>query len=362
MATHPRTVDSALDGDSYVPATERRLEASMDLDSMTTSQILALLTSQDRIAVDAVAAVSAALGDLVDIAAERIRNGGTVHYFGAGTSGRLAVLDAAELLPTFNIDPGMVVAHMAGGSEALVRAIENVEDSEEAGRQDAATLGALDVAIGLAASGNTPYVGGALAAARERGAHTALISSNARATLASLADTVLVLDTGAEVITGSTRLKAGTAEKLALNGFSTALMISLGRTWSNLMVSVVATNAKLRRRTVRILMQATGLDEAQSVRSLEEADGDPSPESMPQPLATLSCVAAAPCGMPSQASSNASPEHAPITSTITKENHNEAKTPHAHGSSRGVSPASQRLRTIRFVRHRRRERAECRSG
>lgn len=274
MATQQPAIDPMLEGDTYVPATERRLEASMGLDSMSTIEVLNLLTGQDRVAVDAVAAAGPALAELVDIAADRIRQGGSVHYFGAGTSGRLAVLDAAELLPTFNIDPGLVVAHMAGGSEALVRAIEDVEDSEEGGRREAEGLGPLDVAIGLAASGNTPYVGGALAAARERGAHTALISSNSRASLAPLADTVVVLETGAEVVTGSTRLKAGTAEKLALNGFSTALMVSLGRTWSNLMVSVVATNEKLRRRTVRILMQATDLSEAESQRRLEESGGD----------------------------------------------------------------------------------------
>lgn len=274
MVMQRSATDAMLDGDSYVPETERRLEASVGLDDMSTMEILKLLTDQDRVAVDAVAGASEPLADLVDIAAERIRRGGAVHYFGAGTSGRLAVLDAAELLPTFNIRPGVVVAHMAGGSEALVRAIEDVEDSEDGGRFDARTLGPDDVAIGLAASGNTPYVGGALAAARESGAHTALISSNPRASLAPLADTVVVLRTGAEVVTGSTRLKAGTAEKLALNGFSTALMVALGRTWSNLMVSVVATNEKLRRRTVRILMQATDLSESESVQRLKEADGD----------------------------------------------------------------------------------------
>lgn len=274
MAIHPADVDPLLDGDTHVPPTERRLDESLGLDSMSTVEILTLLTQQDRVAVDAVAAAAESLAELVEIASDRIRRGGSVHYFGAGTSGRLAVLDAAELLPTFNIDPGLVVAHMAGGAEALVRAVEDVEDSESGGRDDARALGPLDVAIGLAASGNTPYVGGALASARASGAHTALISSNPHALLADLADTVVLLDTGAEVITGSTRLKAGTAEKLALNGFSTALMVSLGRTWSNLMVSVVATNAKLRRRTVRILMQATNLSEPESQQRLDAAGGD----------------------------------------------------------------------------------------
>jgi len=274
MATRSSALDPMLDGDEYLPATERRLEASLGLDTMSSLQILRLLASQDRVAVDAVTDAAPELAELVTVAADRVRDGGTVHYFGAGTSGRLAVLDAAELLPTYNIEPGIVVAHMAGGPAALVRSVENVEDSTDDGRADAAGVGHGDVAIGLAASGNTPYVGGALQAARERGAHTALISSNPRASLAHLADTVVLLDTGAEVVTGSTRLKAGTAEKLALNGFSTALMVALGRTWSNLMVSVVASNEKLRRRTVRILMQATNLSETESQALLTEADGE----------------------------------------------------------------------------------------
>ncbi|MFG6403348.1 MULTISPECIES: N-acetylmuramic acid 6-phosphate etherase [unclassified Microbacterium] len=270
---HP-VADPLLAGDDHLPDTEKRLAASVDLDAMSTLQVLQLLTSQDRVAVEAVAAAAPQLALLVDTAAERLRRGGSVHYFGAGTSGRLAVLDAAELLPTFNLDRGVVVAHMAGGPEALATAIENVEDSREEGAHDAAALGPDDVAIGITASGNTPYVGGALAAASERGAYTALISCNPRATLATGVDLDVVLATGPEVITGSTRLKAGTAEKLALNGFSTTLMVALGRTWSNLMVSVVATNAKLRRRTIRILMQASGLTEAASVELLARTEGD----------------------------------------------------------------------------------------
>ncbi|MGD8165760.1 N-acetylmuramic acid 6-phosphate etherase [Herbiconiux sp. P16] len=271
---HHPALEPLLEGDVYVPETEQRLTESLELDSLSTTEILALLASQDRVAVDAVAAVAPQLAGLVDIAVACVVRGGSVHYFGAGTSGRLAVLDAAELLPTFNIEPGVVVAHMAGGAEALVRAVENAEDSVDDGRREASTLGPDDVAIGLAASGNTPFVGGALARARELGAYTALISCNPRASLASLADTDIVLRTGPEVVTGSTRLKAGTAEKLALNGFSTALMVGLGRTWSNLMVSVVATNEKLRRRTLRILMQSAGVSQSEGAELLARADGD----------------------------------------------------------------------------------------
>lgn len=236
--------------------------------------MLQLLNAEDRVAVEAASAVLPDLAPLVDRAAQCLRGGGTVHYFGAGTSGRLGVLDASELMPTYNLEPGRVVGHIAGGPRALVEAVEDAEDAAEDGRTAAAELGPDDIAIGLAASGSTPYVGGALQAARTAGAYTALISSNPQARLAQYAQTTLVLDTGPEVVTGSTRLKAGTAQKLVLNGFSTALMIAVGRTWENLMVSVVATNTKLRERSVRILCQATGLEEPAARELLHRTEGD----------------------------------------------------------------------------------------
>lgn len=257
-----------------LPPTEQRLADSLDLDLLPSLDVLTLLNDQDRVAVDATRAALPQLAELVDEAAARFRRGGTVHYFGAGTSGRLGVLDAAELLPTFNLEPGRVTAHIAGGDAAIVHAVENAEDSAEEGATAAVSLGPDDVAIGLAASGNTPYVGGALRAARAQGAFTALISSNPQARLIPLADIHVLLDTGAEVLTGSTRLKAATAEKLVLNGFSTALMVAVGRTWSNLMVSMVATNEKLRERTVRILREATGLDDEEARALLILTDGD----------------------------------------------------------------------------------------
>lgn len=262
-------------GMGCVPSpTESRNPRSKDLDALSSLEILELMNAEDRVAVDAVAAVLPELAPVVDLAAQRLLRGGTVHYFGAGTSGRLGVLDASELLPTFNLEPGRVVGHIAGGAAALVQAVENAEDSETDGAMAAAGLGPDDVAIGLAASGSTPYVGGALTAAGAAGAYTVLISSNPRAPLAQRARTNLVLDTGPEVVTGSTRLKAGTAQKLVLNGFSTSLMIAIGRTWQNLMVSVVATNAKLRERTVGILREATGLDDTRARNLLELSDGE----------------------------------------------------------------------------------------
>lgn len=257
-----------------LPPTEQRNPRSAGLDDLDTLGVLQVMNEEDHAVLTAVADALPQLAELVDTAADRMRRGGRVHYFGAGTSGRLGVLDASELLPTFNLEPGRVVGHIAGGQAALVNAVENAEDSTASGRIDGGVLGADDVAIGIAASGSTPYVRGALEAAAEAGAHTVLISNNPQAPVADAAAEHIVLDTGPEVVTGSTRLKAGTAQKLTLNGFSTALMIALGRTWRNLMVSVVATNDKLRERTVRILCEAADLDDAKARILLEKCDGE----------------------------------------------------------------------------------------
>lgn len=257
--------------------TEERHPGTTSIDTEATLDILVLLNDDDAKVAPAVAEVLPELATLVDRAVDAIRAGGTVHYFGAGTSGRLAVLDAAELLPTFNAPDGLFVAHHAGGLGALLRAVENVEDDVAAGRSEADAVEPGDIAIGLTASGRTPFVGGALERARELGAVTALVTSNPDADLAAHADHVLVARTGPEVLTGSTRLKAGTAQKLILNSFSTAVMIRLGRTWSNLMVDVVATNAKLRGRVVRILQEASGEGEAEARAALEQAGGELKP-------------------------------------------------------------------------------------
>ena len=268
--------------------TEDRHPGTTGIDGLSTLEILRVLNAEDATVTGAVAEVLPALAELVDLAVAAVEAGGTIHYVGAGTSGRLAVLDAAELLPTFNAPDGLVVAHHAGGPEALLRAVENVEDDASRGRADLEAVTGADVVIGLTASGRTPYVSGALALARERGAITALVSSNPQAELAPLADHVLAVATGPEAITGSTRLKAGTAQKLVLNGFSTAVMVRLGRTWSNLMVDVVATNAKLRGRVLRILREASGASEDDARHALEAADGELKPA-----LVTLLCGAPA---------------------------------------------------------------------
>lgn len=269
--------------------TEERHPGTTGIDTASTLEVLALMNEADRTVADAVAETLPELAALVDHAVRAIRAGGHVHYFGAGTSGRLAVLDAAELRPTFNAPEGLFVAHHAGGSTALLRAVENVEDDVDLGRSEARDLTRHDIAIGLTASGRTPFVEGALLEARERGARTALVTANPGAELTAYADHLLVADTGPEVLTGSTRLKAGTAQKLILNGFSTAVMIRLGRTWSNLMVDVVATNAKLRGRVVRILQEASGASDEEARAALEAAGGQLKP-------ALLSLLAAVPVG------------------------------------------------------------------
>jgi N-acetylmuramic acid 6-phosphate etherase len=250
--------------------TERRNPATVDIDTAPTEDLVAMLHAEDARVIPAVAATLPTLARLVDAAVERVRSGGRVHYFGAGTSGRLGVLDAAELMPTYGVGD-VVIAHHAGGTSALLTAAENVEDDEQDGTRAAGTVTAADVAIGLTASGRTPYVAGALRSARAVGALTALITSNPDPKLAPLADLLLAADTGPEAITGSTRLKAGTAEKLILNGFSTALMVRLGKVYSNLMIGMQPTNAKLRGRSVDRLWPAPGASADRCSAALDAA-------------------------------------------------------------------------------------------
>ena len=256
------------------PPTEQRNARTVDIDLLPTRAILGLLNQEDELVPAAVRPVLGTLAGIVDEAADRIRRGGRVHYFGAGSSGRIAVLDAAELIPTFGLAPGVVIAHLAGGDGAMNRAVEGVEDDDALGRADAAGVTGRDVVIGVTASGRTPYVGGALAAASGCGAYTALVTCHPGAPLQPLARAVLAAETGPEAIAGSTRLKATSALKLILNSFSTALMIRLGKTYSNLMVEVRAVNTKLRSRTLRILSDASGAGEEACAAALAQADGD----------------------------------------------------------------------------------------
>lgn len=262
------------DGERVNAPTEARNPRTAAIDTLPTLDVLRLLNREDRTVADAVEQVLPELSRAIEGALERWRMGGRIHYFGAGTSGRIALMDAAELPPTFGVPPDRVVAHHAGGAAAVELPHESAEDSEELGTADADDVSATDVAVGLTASGRTPYIAGALTVARGRGALTVLITANPDAPLAGLADVHVGVATGAEALAGSTRLKAGTAQKLVLNAFSTALMVRLGNTYSNLMVGVVASNSKLRGRVLTVLEEATGADEARCAEVLSAAGGD----------------------------------------------------------------------------------------
>ncbi|MBB6170477.1 N-acetylmuramic acid 6-phosphate etherase [Nocardiopsis mwathae] len=254
--------------------TERRNSGTYDIDLLPTIDVLREINAEDATVARAVQAVLPDVARAVDLAVEALRGGGRIHYFGAGTSGRIAGMDAAELPPTFGVPEDLVVAHHAGGAPALGQALEGSEDDADLGRADAAGLARGDLAVGLAASGRTPYVAGALRRAAQAGARSVLVSANPQAALAAEADVHIGVDTGAEVIAGSTRMKAGTAQKLVLNAFSTAVMVRMGHTYSNLMVGVNATNAKLRGRVVTILTEASGRPEEVCAAALARAGGD----------------------------------------------------------------------------------------
>jgi N-acetylmuramic acid 6-phosphate etherase len=257
-----------------IAPTEERNPDTVDIDLAGTLDMLRMISAEDAKVPAAVHAVLPALAIAVDLATEALRGGHRIHYFGAGTSGRIAVMDAAELIPTYNIEPSTIVAHQAGGAEAVQRSVENVEDHDANGAAEGGQLRPGDVAVGLTASGRTPYVIAALAAARAVGARTVLISADPGATFGSEVDVHVGVATGPEAIAGSTRMKAGTAQKMLLNAFSTAVMVRRGRTYSNLMVALDPRNAKLRGRVVRILAEATGLGPRVCADAAERAGGD----------------------------------------------------------------------------------------
>jgi N-acetylmuramic acid 6-phosphate etherase len=252
-------------------STEDRNPRTTDIDRWPADRVVDALFAEDAMAVEAARAAGPALAKAVDLALPRLAAGGRVHYFGAGASGRLAVLDATETTPTFGVPQGLFTAHFPGGAAAFVDSGLDFEDARAAGHDDAAAVGG-DIAVGITASGATRYVAGALTRCREAGALTVLVTSTVDPVVT--ADVVVVADTGPEAVTGSTRLKAGTATKVLLNAFSTALMIRSGRTYSNLMVNVVATNEKLVGRAARIVAMATGLSVDESSAVLARAGGD----------------------------------------------------------------------------------------
>lgn len=254
--------------------TERRHPGTEDIDVWPTARVVAAIIEEDAVGVRAVAAIAEDLARAIDAAVERAREGGMVHAFGAGTSGRLALLDATEATPTFGAPPGFFSAHFPGGADAFFDSGIDLEDAEQLGAEHAEVVRADDIVLGITASGSTAYVRGALTRAREAGALLVLITNDPGASLAEFADFALCADTGPEVLTGSTRMKAGTATKVILNAFSTALMIRLGRTYSNLMVGLVATNAKLHERALVAIEMATGLPSAKGATLLDRCGGD----------------------------------------------------------------------------------------
>ena len=253
--------------------TEQSNPATAQIDRMSALEIARAMNAEDAKVADAVKGELPQIARAIEAIAERLRSGGRLIYMGAGTSGRLGALDAAECPPTFNISPELVVGRIAGGSFALTKAAEDSEDSAEAGGADARELHvtAHDAVVGVAASGRTPYVLGAMTYAKEQGALTIGLACNADTPLTTLVDISIAPVVGPEVITGSTRLKAGTAQKMVLNMLSTGAMVVLGKTFGNLMVDVQATNAKLRRRAVEIVSRATGRDTVAAEALLHES-------------------------------------------------------------------------------------------
>ena len=255
--------------------TELRLPESMNLDALSVEEAVALMNAQDAKAVQAVAAVRADVAAAIRIVVAQLKKGGRLMYFGAGTSGRLGVLDASECPPTFRTDPEMVQGIIAGGLEAMFKAKEGAEDSAEGGAAtvDEKNVGANDVVMGIAAGGTTPYVHGALRRAAERGAKTIFLSCVQPVTNEPAVDVAIRPLTGPEVVTGSTRLKAGTATKLVLNMITTLSMVQLNKVYENLMVDLRATNTKLWDRGARIIATITALPKEQSMELLKQADG-----------------------------------------------------------------------------------------
>jgi N-acetylmuramic acid 6-phosphate etherase len=252
--------------------TETRNPLTEDLDLRPADEIVELMNAQDRVVVDAVGREREKIGQAVEMIVAAMKNGGRLFYVGAGTSGRLGMLDAVECPPTFSTDPDLVQAIIAGGPIALIQAVEGAEDSPSEGASDVMAYGVThrDVVVGIAASGTTLFVHGALQAAKKIGAGTIMVACNpTNKREGSHIDLAITPVVGPEIITGSTRLKAGTATKMVLNMLSTATMIKMGKVFGNLMVDVHISNQKLRRRAIDIIKQTTGLDDHDAAALLE---------------------------------------------------------------------------------------------
>lgn len=251
--------------------TEQSNPKSHNIDSLSTIEMLRLINHEDATVPLAVAEQLEKIATVIDMTVSSIRSGGRVIYCGAGTSGRLAVIDAAEVVPTFGVNEGLFLPLMAGGKEAFFKAVESVEDDEIGGVNDLISIGVKkeDTVIGLTASGRTPYVKGILKKAKEVGCRTVLIANVENPEIAQWADVVIKLRTGPEVITGSTRLKAGTSQKMVLNMISTVTMIKLGKVYKNYMVDVQILNTKLEERATKIISEVTGISKDEAKKFLK---------------------------------------------------------------------------------------------
>lgn len=255
--------------------TEQRNPETMNLDRMSPLELVETMNKEDLKVIEAVKEVLPEVAKVIEWTTEALRSGGRIIYMGAGTSGRLGVLDAVECPPTFGVSPDLVVGLMAGGEKAFVKAVEGAEDSDTLGTEDLKNIGLneKDVVIGIAASGRTPYVIHALRYARSLGVKTAIIACNKNSEMSKEADIAIEPVPGPEVLTGSTRLKAGTAQKLVLNMISTASMVGAGKAYENLMVDVMQSNEKLKTRAENIVMEATGCEREAARTAIDEAKG-----------------------------------------------------------------------------------------
>lgn len=253
---------------------ESQNEASLSMDLLDSQAIVEIINSEDKKVTEAIALELSQIALAVDLIVARLKSGGRLIYTGAGTSGRMGVLDAVECVPTFGVDEETVTAVMAGGEAAMFRAQEGAEDNPDAGREDLQNinLNPRDVVIGIAASGRTPYVIGALDYAKSIGAGSVSLSCNKDAPISEHADVAIAPIVGPEVVTGSTRMKAGTAQKLVLNMLSTATMVRLGKTYHNFMVDLKTTNEKLLARGTRMVMEITGVTQEVAEQTLEQAE------------------------------------------------------------------------------------------
>ncbi|KGA99005.1 N-acetylmuramic acid-6-phosphate etherase [Alkalihalobacillus alcalophilus ATCC 27647 = CGMCC 1.3604] len=256
--------------------TEKRNEQTLNIDQLSTLEVLTLMNKEDETVALAVRKCLPAIEQATNIIYEAMKNGGRLFYVGAGTSGRLGVIDASECPPTFRTEPGLVQGIMAGGEKAITTAVEGIEDRPEEGKRDLekAHFGPDDVVVGIAASGRTPYVIGAIEYATSLGAKTIALTANTNSELSEVAEYAIEVSVGPEVLTGSTRLKAATAHKMVLNMLSTTTMIKLGKVYENLMVDLNASNLKLKERAKNIVMNATGASEKKAGTILMKANND----------------------------------------------------------------------------------------